>query len=275
MLGKALLDNSAYNDFTAVFREQANALATKLESLESRIKELEVRDGGNVFTWIGKSAQGLVLRSFLSKAQESQEQLHYNVGERYAQRSMDIGHDAVPLEGDDIMSLHYEVDKHREVSRAAMDQIAMLKDEKRMISASFGVDGNPQKQIQSLKNHITQIRESLRSLYRNFGAQACGIMDAEIAPERKYFIDTIVTAEDGEIIGRAVRLHQSIIDYDKSIGKLVASLAIDEERTKIEKYIRSIEDKRNRIAEMERAIVELEENVSDSESYIQELQKQL
>jgi DNA repair exonuclease SbcCD ATPase subunit len=268
MLGRALLENPAYTDFTSLFREQADALSSKLESLESRIKELENKEGGNVFTWIGKSAQGLVLKSFLSKAQESQDQLYHNIGERYSFR------EASREEGE-IGTLMDEVEKLREISRAATDEICKLKDEKRMIAAGFGADGNPQKQIQNLKNRIAQIREDLRNLYRNFGAQAAGIMDAEIPSERRYFIDGIVTAEDGEIIGRAVRLNQSIIDYEKSIGKLMASLAIDEENAKIEKYKRSIEDKQMRIKEMESAITELEENVKDSENYIVELKKQL
>jgi predicted nucleic acid-binding Zn-ribbon protein len=168
-----------------------------------------------------------------------------------------------------------EIDKMREISRSAMDELSQLKDEKRMISAGFGIDGNPQKQIQSVKNHIMQIREELRALYRNFGTHAAGIMDEEISPDRKYFIDTIVTAEDGEIIGRAVRLSQSIIENDKAIGKLRASLAIDEEKAKIEKYKRSIQEKKDRIADLEKAIADLEESVGDSEKNIQELQKQL
>jgi len=267
-LGKALLENSAYNDFTSLFREQADALSSKLESLENRIRELEVKDGGNVFTWIGKSAQGLVLKSFLSKAQESQEQLYYNVGERFSERELGG-------EEGDIASLKDEINKLLEVSRAAMEELSALKDEKRMISAGFGIDGTPQKQIQNLKNRITEIRESLRNLYRNFGAQAAGIMDAEILPERKYFIDTIVTAEDAEIIGRAVKMNQSIIEYESTIGKLTASLAIDEENAKIEKIQRSIMEKNNRIDELKKAIEDLEESVRDSQTYIQELKKQL
>jgi tetratricopeptide (TPR) repeat protein len=267
-LGKALLENSAYDDFTSLFREQADALSSKLESLESRIKELENKDGGNVFSWIGKSAQGLVLRSFLSKAQESQEQLYLNIGERYSDRE-------TSGDKEEVASLRGEIEKIRAVSRTAMEELMVLRDEKRMISAGFGIDGNPQKQIQNLKNHIGQIREGLRSLYKNFGAQACGVMDAQIVPERKYFIDTIVTAEDGEIIGRAVRLSQSISDYDRAIGKLKASLAIDEENSKIEKYRRSIEEKNNRIIEFEKAIADLQDCVRESEVKIQELQKQL
>jgi len=267
-LGKALLENSAYDDFTSLFREQAEALSSKSASLETRIKELENREGGNVFSWIGKSAQGLVLRSFLSKAQENQEQLYLDIGERYSNR------DSVS-DKEDIAALREEIEKVRGVSRAAMDELSSLRDEKRVISAGFGIDGNPQKQIQNLKNHIGQIREELRNLYRNFGAQASGIMDAEIQPERKYFIDTIVTAEDGEIIGRAVRLNQSIIDYEKAIGKLRAALSIDEENGRIEKCRRTIEDKKNKIAELERAIADIEDSVRDSEARIQELQKQL
>ena len=267
-LGKALLENPAYEDYTSLFREQADALTAKLESLQTRIGELDNREGGNVFSWIGKSAQGLVLKSFLSKAQENQEQLYHDIGERYS------GREAVSQD-DDIAYIRGEIDALRGVSRTAQDEISVLKDEKRMISAGFGIDGNPQKQIQSVRDHIEQVKEALGALYRNFGAQASGIMDEEIKPERKYFIDTIVTAEDGEIIGRAVRLNQSLIDNEKAIGKLKASLAIDEEKAKIEKYKRSIEEKKNRITDLEKSIDDLEDNVSDCENIIQELQKQL
>jgi len=267
-LGRALLEDSAYDDYTSLFKEQADALRTKRESLETRIAELDNKEGGNVFSWIGKSAQVLVLKSFLTKAQENQEQLYHTVGERYGSR------ESVSM-NDDVKIILGEIEVLRKVAKTVQDEIAVLKDEKRIISAGFGIDGNPQKQIQIVKNHITQVNESLSSLYRNFGAQASGIMDAEINPDKKYFIDTIVTAEDGEIIGRAVRLNQSLNDNEKAIVKLRASLSIDEERSKIEKYERTIEDKKKRIEEFEKNIEELEENVRDSMKYIQELEKQL
>jgi chromosome segregation ATPase len=267
-LGKALLENSAYDDYTSLFKEQADALSNKLGSLETRIGELDNKEGGNVFSWIGKSAQGLVLKSFLSKAQESQEQLYHNIGERYSNR------DAIN-EDDEISEIRKEIDVLREVSKTAVYELELLKDEKRIISASFGIDGNPQKQIQAVKNHITGVKEALGNLYKTFGAQAAGIMDDEIAPERKYFIDTIVTAEDGEIIGRAVRLNQSLSDNEEAIEKLRASLAIDEEKSKIEKYQRSIEEKKHKIIGLEKDIIDLQENARDSESYIRELQKKL
>jgi len=266
-LGKALLENSDYDDYTSFFREQAEALSVKLGSLEARIGELDNKEGGNVFSWIGKSAQGLVLRSFLTKAQESREHLYHDVGERYSNRES-AGRD------DEVAMILAEIDTLRGISKNAMDEISSLKDEKRIISASFGIEGNPQKQIMSVKNHINQVNESLRALYKKFGMQASGI-DEDITPERKYYIDSIVTAEDSEIIGRAAKLSQSLAENDDAIIKLKASLSIDEERAKIEKYQRSIEDKKDRITEFERNIKDLEESVRDSEAYIQELQKQL
>jgi len=266
-LGKALLENSAYDDYTSLFKDQADTLSAKLGSLETRIGELDNKEGGNVFSWIGKSAQGLVLKSFLTKAQESQEQLYHNIGERYGTRES-------VTRDDEVSVILAEIEALRGISKTAMDEMSVLKDEKRIISASFGIEGNPQKQIQSVKNHINQVNEALRNLYKKFGMQAAGI-DEDIAPERKYYIDSVVTAEDSEIIGRAAKLSQSLAENEIAIVKLKASLAIDDEKSKIEKYQRSIEDKKDKISEFERNIKDLEESVRDSEAYIQELQKQL
>jgi len=266
-LGKALLENSSYDDYTSFFREQADALKSKLESLEARISELDNKEKGNVFSWIGKSAQGLVLKSFLSKAQENQEQLYHSIGERYGDR------DSISKD-DEVAIIRGEIEVLQGISKAAQNELAALKDEKLIITASFGIEGNPQKQIQTVKTHIIQVKQTLSELYKTFGAQVSGINE-DITPERKYFIDTIVTSEDGEIIGRAVRLSQSITDNEKAIEKLKASLAIDEEKSKIERYKRSIEDKKDRILELENAIGDLEESVQDCEDHIKELEKQL
>jgi uncharacterized coiled-coil DUF342 family protein len=266
-LGKALLENNAYDDYTSLFKDQADALKSKQESLETRISELDNKEGGNVFSWIGKSAQGLVLKSFLSKAQESQEQLYLSIGERYSNRdSAD--------EEEEVAAIRAEIERLRGISETAADEISALKDERRIISASFGIDGNPQKQIQFVVNRIAEVKAALGVLYKKFGSQAAGI-DEDITPERKYFIDTIVTAEDGEIIGRAAKLNQSIADNENAIVKLKASLAIDEEKSKIEKYKKSIEDKKDKIVDLEKAIEDLEGSVRDSENYIRELEKQL
>jgi peptidoglycan hydrolase CwlO-like protein len=270
-LGKALLENDFYNDFTTSFREQADILATKVSSLDTRIGEIENKEGGNVFSWIGKSAQGLVLRSFLSKAQDSQDTLFRTIGERYSKGEKN----PVDSATSETALISVEIERLNGLSRAVMEEVAVLRDEKRQLSAGFDIEGNPQKQIANLKSQINSVMEKLKSLYRNFGTQLAGIMDAEISPERKYFIDTIVTAEDSEIIGRAVRLNQLIINDDIAIDKLRASLAIDEEKAKIDKFQRYIEEKKSRIAECEQAIIGFEGNIKEAENRIHELQKGL
>ena len=274
-LGKALLEDAtdAYADFTAPFREQADALIAKVDSLESRIKELEQKEGSNVFVWIGKGAQGLVLRSFLSRAQENLEQLYRNAGENFTQCGGETETTAV------VAALKAEIEKAGGYIKVLTEDLKELRDEKRLITAEFEARGNPLKQIQSLKNHIGQAKEKLNILHRRLGAQAASVDfekdAAELSPQRKQFIDTLIGPEDQDVLANAARLNQAIQNDETAIGKLRASLAIDGEKAKIEKCRKSIEDKKMRIVDAQKAISDLEDSILDSEKYIGELQKLL
>ena len=280
-LGKALLEDTtgAYTDLTAPFRSQAEALITKVDSLENRFTELDQKDGSNVFAWIGKSAQGLVLRSFLTKAQENLDQLYRSAGERCCRQEKTDesgegfeGNEASP----DMAALKEEVRKALNEIRILSEELLKLREEKRAINSGFSVDGNPLKQIQSLKNHIGRIKENLRVLYRNFGAQAASTdSTADLLPELKQFIDSLIAPDDKEVLDNAARLNRAIQDDEAMIGRLRASLAIDEEKAKIEKCRKSIDDKKVRIVEAEKAIADLEDDIKDSEKNIEELQKLL
>ena len=273
-MGKALLedDTGAHTEFIAPFRDQANALITKVDSLENRTADLEQKDGNNVFSWIGKSAQGLVLRSFLSKAQENLDQLYRNIGESFC-RQEGFGESNVSA---DVAVIVAEVKGIHEQIKALSDELAKLKEEKRGISSGFDVDGNPLKQIQALKSHIGRVKEELRVLYRKFGAQAALPDSAkDLSAPRKEFVGSLVAADDQEIIDNAGKLKQTIHENEAAIEKLRASLAIDGEKAKIDKCRKTIMEKRLRIAEAERAIAELEAEIRDSENQIEELRKLL
>ncbi|MDR2717150.1 MAG: hypothetical protein LBB89_03670 [Treponema sp.] len=275
-LGKLLLDAAAgggnYADFCAPYRDQAEALLTKVFSLEERVAGLEEKGGGNVFTWIGKNTQGLVLRSFLTRAQDNLEQLRRNVGERYSRA------DAVKLPGGEadsalsetavIEGLCAEVEQKRTGARALSQNLAELREERRTISGSFNDEGDPLKQIQTLKNHIAHIRDELKSLYRRIGAEAASLDGIE----RRQVIDTLVSPEDKETLDNAARINRLIHDDETAIEKLQASLAIDEEKTKIEKYRRMIQDKKDKITQAEKSIMEYEESIRVSEAAIEKLQ---
>jgi len=276
-LGKLLLEDSAkfdeggraYGDFCAPYQSQADELLTKVLSLEERLAGLEQKEKGNVFSWIGKSAQSLVLRSFLGKAQDNLEQLRRTVGERFTRR--DSG--SASLDAAEIGVLCDEVEQKREEQRAIAQDLASLKDEKRKISDGFSAEGGPIRYIQSLKNHIAQVQNELKVLYRRMGNEAMLIDDSvpETGMERMELVKSLLRPEDQENLSSAARTSQTIRDCDTVIEKLKASLAIDDEKAKIEKCRRMIREKQEKIALAEKNILELEGAIRDSEASIEKL----
>jgi tetratricopeptide (TPR) repeat protein len=276
-LGKLLLDagtasgeGSAAGDFCAPYRDQADALLTKVLSLEERLSGLEDREGGNVFTWIGKNAQGLVLRSFLTKAQENLEQLRRNVGERYSRR--DAVNDPSHSTASGIEGLCADIEQRRTAANALLQELTDLKEERRIISGSMNAEGGPLKQIQTLKKHIDHVRDELKALYRRIGGE---VALTEEGAERRKVIDSLVTRENQGDMDSAAQTNQMIHDHEKAIEKLQASLAIDEEEEKIEKYRKMIQDKKDKITQAENNILEFEESIRVSEASIEKLKKLL
>jgi tetratricopeptide (TPR) repeat protein len=278
-LGKLLLDlatdaSGDYVDFCAPYRDQADTLYTKVLSLEERLSGLEERDGGNVFTWIGKNAQGMVLRSFLTKAQESLEQLYRNAGERYSRRD---GNRLLDGEANDsssssesaaVAEFCADIERRRAEVRVLSQELADLKEERKEISGSFNAEGGPLKQIQTLKNNIAHVQDELKSLYRRIGAEAASIDGVE----RRDIINTLIKPEDQETLDNAVQISRLIRENERAIEKLQASLAIDDEKEKIEKYRKMIQEKKDKIAQAEKNIAEYEEGIRVSETAIEKLQ---
>lgn len=277
-LGKQLLDESAhagnYSDFCAPYRDQGNALITKIIFLEERLAKLEQRDDSNVFIWISRSAQGMVVRSFLTRAQETLEQLHRNMGEHYSRHYASM---LVSGEADNggefaetavIENLCAEIERRRAEARVRLQGLTELKEEQRKISVSHS-EGGPLRQIQTLKKHIAYVRDELKSLYRGIGTEA-----ASLDGGRRPVIDSLVMPEDQDDLDNAARINRLIHDDESTIKKLQASLAIDEEKTKIEKYRKMIQEKHEKIAQAEKSIMEFEENIRVSETHITKLQSE-
>jgi chromosome segregation ATPase len=267
LLDEAAVGNADYADFCAPYRDQADALLTKVLSLEERVAGLEERDGGNVFTWIGKNAQGLVLRSFLTKAQENLDQLRQTVGERYSRRDVAALPDSENNNAGEIENLCAEIERKRAEVRVLSQELAELREERRTISVSYNSEGGPIRQIQTLKNHITHVRDELKALYRRIGAE----MAAVDGIERRQIIDSLIAPEDRDDLDNAARISRSIHDNETMIAKLQASLDIDEEKARIEKYRGMIGEKREKIAQAEKSIMEYEENIRVSEAGIEKL----
>ena len=285
-LGRLLLDTPAEGegDFCAQYRSQADAFLTKAESLEDRLSGLEKKEGGNVFTWIGNSAQSLVLRSFLTKALENLESLRRNVGERYSLEAYisggETGFGTAPTP--EIGELCGEIEKKRSELKTITCDLVTFKEERRQLSDSFRSEGSPVKQIQSLKKHIAGVRDELKTLYLRVGTAAAGIEESpdgdgvkEDSSGLRHFIDSLVVPEDRETLDNAAKMDLSIKNDEKTIGRLRAALSIDEEQAKIEKYRRMILDKKEKIIQAEKNIADYEEGIADCEKYIEKLRELL
>jgi len=274
-LGKLLLEENSeqYAGFCAPYREQNEALLTKVLSLEERLDELEKKEGGNVFTWIGKGAQSLVLRSFMTKAQENLDQLRKTAGECYIKNYKLPDNNDLSGENAGISALCAEIEEKLSYSNALYSEIAALKEERRKINNSFSAEGGPVKHINTIKSHIANVQNDLKALYRRMGAECASIDPAREAPaERKQALDSVLLPQDSEILESASRIDNTIHSCEEEIKKLEASLAIDDEKAKIDKYRKMIQEKREKITKAEQDISGFEEGIRDSEALIKKLE---
>ena len=284
LLGASIDDGPGYVDFCAPYRDQAEALATKIHSLEDRLDGLENNEKGNVFTWIGKNTQTLVLRSFLNKAEDSLEQIRRNVGERYSRSDFSAVTDKSKdkklrrtVVSAEVATLCGEIEHKRAESRDLAQDLDSMKEEKREISGSFNTEGSPLKQIQSIKAHIANVRDELNAMYKRIGAEAAGIdlSEGKEQVKRTKLFNSLIRPDDTETLTSAAQICESIKDAQISIEKLKASLAIDDEKAKISKYHKMILERKEKIAQAEKNIAEYESGIKDSEANIEKLQKLL
>jgi septal ring factor EnvC (AmiA/AmiB activator) len=272
-MGKLILEDPSLRDFSASYSRQADILLPKVQSLRDRIAGLKDQtEGGNVFTWIGKSAQGMVLGSFLTRAEDDLEHLYRNTGEQFYQRSGDFS--GSPLSAD-IAELRMEIVKNRDQARALSEELSALKEEHRQISGEFSASGGPGRQIQNLRKQISNKKDELGALYLRFGqaafaddreAQSSGGSEPGQTP-----LNFLMNAADRVVLDDARRFERSILDNGEDIKKLQASIDIDEELERIEKYRGSIAEKKAWIRDAQRSIEDFENRIKDAEKHIEEL----
>jgi chromosome segregation ATPase len=258
-LGELLMEDVGFSDFTGPFRRQIEALVPKIKSLEDRLEELEDGDQNNVFTWIGKSAQGMVIRSFLGKNQGNLQRIYMAVGEKFSSAGSQE-----PIANPGILSVWGEIEGIQKRIAEQNTALNVLRNERRKLGDSFGAEGGPVKRTQALERHIAHSREQLRSLYLIYGGKiAGGVLEEELA--------SLLTDGDRLFLDKIKQLRNTIEEYDKSIEKLKASLAIDAERAEITKMEKSIEAHKQRIAVSNEAISDLERHIEESNRHIREL----
>ncbi len=225
----------------------------------------------------------------MTKAQESLEQLRRNAGESYSRdyKFSEAGNLSAKNAG--IEDLCAEIEGKRAHSDALSSDAAVLKEERRKINSSFSAEGGPVKYINAIRNHIADVQNELKALYRRMGAECASIDRKDAAQpavaaqpasaaqpaERKQTLDSLLLPQDREVLENVSRVDRTIHDCEEEIKKLEASLAIDNEKAKIDKLRMMIQEKRNKITKAEQDIAEYEEGIKDSEAFIQKMQNLL
>ncbi|MDR2078627.1 MAG: hypothetical protein LBP74_02755 [Treponema sp.] len=266
-LGEGILETS----FAAAYKEQAEALVQKIQSLEDRLRELDEGKHINIFTWIGNNTQGMVLRSLITKSQTSLEWVYMEAGEKYFSH-----HEQGTADNPDNSAIGDLLDQVSGIRRelAEIDEsLTRLRNERRKISDSLGVDGRsrttgPAKKVKTLERHISHAREQLIGIYIRFGTHFADIVEEGSSEE-----EALLQTKNKTALEKVRKLREEIAEYNASIEKLRASLLIDEARDGIEKMEKAITGHRQRIAASEDAITDLKKKIEESNRRIQALMK--
>jgi chromosome segregation ATPase len=267
-LGEILLDNAEFGDFSAPYRHDVDILLPKIHSLEDQLGSLEDKSGG-VFSWIGKNAQSLVVKSFLGKNRENLRRIYEAAGEKFILSAGVSGGNASfepSVQDEDVRARLEKIHEVLRLYSSLTEELGRLKGEKRKLGDILGAEGNPVKRIQNLKRHITHSREELRKVYTAYGALAA-------RPENRDSFVSLLDADDAPALEKIGACNDTIAAVEKQIGKLTASLAIDGEKAEIEKMQKAIEDQKRRIAAAEENIADLEKEIGNANVRIADLQK--
>jgi chromosome segregation ATPase len=258
-----VLEGEAYTNLSAPFRAQQEILAPKIRSLEERLSELGGRTGANVFTWIGKGAQAMVIRGFLARTRESLDRLYEQAGERFSRPE-----EAALFAGGEPAALIAGAAALKDRAEKLAEQAAALKAERRKTADALGADGGAAKRKDALEKRIAALREELRVLYRRVGEAA------EKGAGKKSGA-SLLFPEDRPVLDRVGAKRKTLRDYEKRIRKIRVSMAIDGEKAEIEKLNKSIEGQRARIAAAEQTIAELSGRIAEAEDHIKKLKGNL
>jgi chromosome segregation ATPase len=256
-LGELVIDDPEFAGLTGSLKPQMNTLVPKIQSLEERLDELEENSQSNVFAWIGKSTQGMVIRSLLGKSRGSLQRVYTAAGEQFA-----ASFDSANSDRHDVLDYLDKIEELRRTLASLTEALTALREERRKLDDFLAAEGSPARKTQDLERHLVRTHDKLKELYRSCGAGAA-----------TGAIQISLTQGDTEALEKIKKLRETIREDDNSIEKLKASLAIDAQREEVDRLEKAIIGQRQRIAACEETISDLETRIKEANSQIQELMK--
>ncbi|MDR3170526.1 MAG: hypothetical protein LBU17_02730 [Treponema sp.] len=243
-LGELVLQDPDYEAFAASYQQRTEGLLPKIAALEDRLGTLDDKRTG-VFSWIGKNAQSMVIRSFLGKSQDNLQRIYGMAGEQFLHSPA-----SESIESRELRSLVQDIQDIQKGISGLEEELSALREERRNIVKAFDAQG---KQTQVLEKHIAQTRIELRILYRKAGKSAASASIME---------------QDDLLLEAVEKQREKIRSLEHEIDQLNAALAIDEETASIEKLNSTIVEHRQRIAASEKAIADLETRIDEANRHI-------
>ena len=256
-LGKGLLADSGFVDFTGPFRQQEEFLLARIEEQEKRLEELKVREGG-VLSWLGKNAQMAVSKTFLQKNRAALQKVYRSAGEQFLStgpgRAMD---------GEAAGDAGEAVELKGRISALAVD-LAGLKRERRNLADLFGAEDSPSRRIQGLEKHIIHTRGELPAVYLRFGTMAA-------EGDNREALSSVIYKDDSVVFEKAELFKTQIAEEELEIEKIKATISIDNEKAEIEKMKKAVAHQQQKIAAANEAILDVEKQIAESQRQIEEL----
>jgi len=255
-IGKALFEDPDFHDATGTARRQEENLLAKIEEQESKLEELEKKEGG-VFTQLGKNVQMTVSRTLMLKNRSSLRQFYRDAGEKYM-----AAKPAEPSTGNNTEVFDNALKLNGVLSSLNAD-LTGLKGERRKIMELFGAEGSPSRRIEGLEKHISHVKGNFPALHLRLGSLAAENTGGET-------LAALLREEDKGLLENSGLLKTQITEEELDIEKINRSISIDEEKAEIEKLNKAITSQKQKITFAEEAIAGLEKQIAGMEEKIGE-----
>jgi hypothetical protein len=244
------------------YKTRIDSIQQKIDGLNERLTETGDKNNANVFAWLGRSAQSLVLKSLLAKTEASRERVYAEAGADFIRNQLTDGQagsselEALCTAAGVLKKEHDERDM----------RIIVLKEEKREILRSFGRDGNANRKKTEIRRRMEQLNRELDDLCLRLGRKA-------EAPSTQLVFQNLLDDEMEIILEDVAHRREIVKDYEDQTARLKVSLEIDAERADVEKLAKSIAMQRQRIATAEGIIARHDKRIAEANKRIADLMR--
>jgi chromosome segregation ATPase len=265
-LGKLAVEDDTFSAFASPYKTRIAAIQQKIEDISGRLSGRGepgnpdgIKEKGNVFVWIGRGAQNLVVKSFLAKTQASLERVYAEAGAEFT-RDRPAGQTG-SAETEAVYTL---AESLKQESNERDSRIAALKEAKRTILSSFGREGSANRKKAEIARRKERLQQERDDVYLRLGKKAED-------PSAQFTLQSLFDDEMNNIRQNVAYRREQVKDYEDQIAGLKASLEIDKERAEVKKLERLIAEQRRRITLAGESIARHETALTEANKRIENL----